>query len=52
MIRRKGKLKKSKQGSLLIIVVLILALAIIFISSAMMLTQATKDRLYDDAMMS
>jgi hypothetical protein len=52
MIRRKGKLKKSKQGSLLIIVVLILALAIIFISSAMMLTQATKDRLYDNAMMS
>lgn len=52
MIRRKGKLKKSKQGSLLIIVVLILALAIIFISSAMMLTQATKDRLYDDAMSS
>ena len=52
MIRRKGKLKKSKQGSLLIIVVLILALAIIFISSAMMLTQATKDRLYDNAMSS
>lgn len=52
MIKRFGKLKKSKRGSLLIIVVLILALAIIFISSAMMLTQATKGRLYGNAMSS
>ena len=52
MIKRFGKMKKSKRGSLLIIVVLILALAIIFISSAMMLTQATKSRLYGNAMTS
>lgn len=52
MIKRTGKSKKSKQGSILIIVVLILALAMIFISSAMMLTQATKDRLYGNAMSS
>ena len=52
MIKRLGKMKKSRRGSLLIIVVLVLALAIIFISSAMMLTQATKSRLYDNAMSS
>ena len=52
MTKRFAKMKKSKRGSLLVMVVLILALAIIFISSAMMLTQATKGRLYDNAMSS
>ena len=52
MIKRLGKTKKSKQGAILVIVVLILALAMIFISAAMMLTQATRGRLYDHAMSS
>lgn len=52
MIKRMNKMKKSKQGSILIIVVLILALAIIFISSAMMLTQATRGRLYENTLQS
>ena len=46
MIKRLGKAKKRKQGAILVIVVLILALAMIFIASAMMLTQATRHRLY------
>ncbi len=50
MIKRLGKAKKSKQGALLIFVVLILALAIIFISAAMMLTNATRSRLYESTM--
>ena len=52
MIKRLDKMKKSKRGSLLVMVVLILALAMIFISAAMMLTQTTKSRLYDNAMSS
>ena len=52
MIKRLNKMKKSKQGSILIIVVLILALAIIFISTAMMLTQATRGRLYENTLQS
>ncbi len=52
MIKRIGKTKQSKQGAILVIVVLILALAMIFISSAMMLTQATRARLYDNSMSS
>ena len=50
MIKRIGKAKKSKQGAMLIFVVLILALAIIFISAAMMLTNATRSRLYESTM--
>ena len=52
MIKRLGKAKKSKQGAILVIVVLILALAMIFIASAMMLTQATRRRLYSRTMSS
>lgn len=52
MIKRMNKMKKDKQGSILIVVVLILALAIIFISSAMMLTQATRGRLYENTLSS
>ena len=50
MIKRLVKSKKSKKGAILVIVVLILALAMIFIASAMMLTQATRRRLYDRTM--
>ncbi len=52
MIKRLSKTKKSKQGAILVIVVLILALAMIFISAAMMLTQATRGRLYETTMSS
>ena len=52
MIKRLTKSKKSKKGAILVIVVLILALAMIFIASAMMLTQATRRRLYSSAMQS
>ncbi|PWJ69695.1 hypothetical protein B0O40_2067 [Ruminococcaceae bacterium R-25] len=52
MIKRLGKSKKNKKGAILVIVVLILALAMIFIASAMMLTQATRRRLYSNAMQS
>ncbi len=50
MIKRLTKSKKSKKGAILVIVVLILALAMIFIASAMMLTQATRRRLYSSSM--
>ncbi len=50
MIKRLRKFKKSKQGAILILVVLILALAMIFIASAMMLTQATRTRLYENTL--
>ena len=52
MIKRLGKAKKSKQGAILVIVVLILALAMIFISMAMLLTKATRNRLYENTMSS
>ena len=52
MIKRLGKAKKSKQGAILIVVVLILALAMIFIATAMLLTQATRGRLYENTMSS
>lgn len=52
MIKRLGKAKKRKQGAILIIVVLILALAMIFISMAMLLTKATRNRLYENSMSS
>ena len=52
MIKRVVKKKESKQGAILVLVVLILALAMIFITAAMMLTQATRGRLYEEAMQS
>ncbi len=52
MIKRLVKKKDSKQGAILVIVVLILALAMIFITAAMMLTQATRGRLYGNTMQS
>ena len=52
MIKRLGKAKKKKQGAILVIVVVILALAMIFISMAMLLTKATRNRLYESAMSS
>lgn len=52
MIKRLGKAKKKKQGAILVIVVVILALAMIFISMAMLLTKATRNRLYENAMSS
>lgn len=52
MIKRLKKFRQSKQGAILIMVVLILALAMIFIASAMMLTQATRGRLYKNAVSS
>lgn len=52
MIKRVVKKKESKQGAILVLVVLILALAMIFITAAMMLTQATRGRLYEETMQS
>ncbi|MBR2597423.1 MAG: hypothetical protein IKE09_02610 [Clostridiales bacterium] len=52
MIKRLGKAKKRKQGAILVMVVLILALAMIFISMALLLTKATRNRLYENAMSS
>ena len=52
MIKRLSKAKKSKQGAILVIVVLILALAMIFIAAAMMLTQATRGRMYENTLKS
>ena len=52
MIKRLSKSKRNKQGAILVLVVLILALAMIFIASAMMLTQATRSRLYENTMSS
>lgn len=52
MIKRVVKKKESKQGAILVLVVLILALAMIFITAAMMLTQATRGRLYEETMLS
>ncbi|MBR4556332.1 MAG: hypothetical protein IKO15_02525 [Clostridiales bacterium] len=52
MIKRLRKFRQSKQGAILVMVVLILALAMIFIASAMMLTQATRGRLYKNTMAS
>ncbi len=52
MIKRLRKFRQSKKGAILVMVVLILALAMIFIASAMMLTQATRGRLYKNTMAS
>lgn len=45
----KGKTKKSKQGVVLVTILFILAIALIFIMSALMLTTATRTRLYTRA---
>jgi len=52
MIKRLRKFRQSKQGAILVMVVLILALAMIFIASAMMLTEATRTRLYKNSVSS
>lgn len=44
-----GKTKKSKQGVVLVTILFILAIALIFIASALMLTTATRTRLYTRA---
>lgn len=44
-----GKAKKNKQGVVLVTILFILAIALIFIVSALMLTTATRSRLYTRA---
>ena len=46
MIKRFSKKQGSKQGIILLTVVFILAMAVIFISACMVMTQATRNRLY------
>ena len=46
MIKRFNKKQGSKQGIILLTVVFILAMAIIFISACMLMTQATRNRMY------
>ncbi|MBP5262360.1 MAG: hypothetical protein J6Z43_09560 [Clostridiales bacterium] len=46
---RRFKDKSSKQGIILVMVLLILAMAMIFISAAILLTNGTRNRLYDTA---
>lgn len=46
MIKRFSKKQGSKQGVILLTVVFILAMAVIFISACMVMTQATRNRLY------
>lgn len=46
MVKRFSKKQGSKQGVILLTVVLILAMAVIFISACMVMTQATRNRLY------
>ncbi len=48
-MRKLNKKKGSRQGAILVTVVFILAFAIIFIAAAMMLTQATRRRVYEEA---
>ncbi|MCR5340186.1 MAG: hypothetical protein K6E60_02455 [Saccharofermentans sp.] len=49
MMRKFNKKKGSRQGAILVTVVFILAFAMIFIAAAMMLTQATRKRVYEEA---
>ena len=49
MIKKFNKKKGSRQGAILVTVVFILAFAIIFIAAAMMLTQHTRKRVYEEA---
>ena len=46
MVKRFSKKQGSKQGVILLTVVFILAMAVIFISACMVMTQATRNRLY------
>lgn len=46
MVKRFSKKQGSKQGVILLTVVFILAMAIIFIAACMVMTQATRNRLY------
>jgi hypothetical protein len=46
MIKRFNKKQGSKQGIILLTVVFILAMAVIFISACMLMTQATRNRMY------
>ncbi len=46
MIKRCNKKQGSKQGIILLTVVFILAMAVIFISACMVMTQATRNRMY------
>ncbi len=46
MVKRFNKKQGSKQGIILLTVVFILAMAIIFISACMLMTRATRDRMY------
>ena len=49
MMRKFNKKKGSRQGAILVTVVFILAFAMIFIAAAMMLTQNTRKRVYEEA---
>lgn len=49
MMRKFNKKKGSRRGAILVTVVFILAFAVIFIAAAMMLTQATRKRVYTEA---
>ena len=49
MMRKFNKKKGSRQGAILVTVVFILAFAMIFIAAAMMLTQSTRKRVYEEA---
>ena len=46
---RQSKVKGSKQGIILVMVLLIVAMAMIFISAALLLTNSTRTRLYNNA---
>ena len=46
MVKRFNKKQGSKQGIILLTVVFILAMAVIFISACMLMTRATRDRMY------
>ena len=48
-MKRFKSTKKNKNGVILVIVLLVLAVAMIFITSALMLTNATRNRTYDRA---
>ena len=49
MMRKFNKKKAAKRGAILVTVVFVLAFATIFIAAAMMLTQATRKRVYTEA---
>lgn len=48
-MKRFKSTKKNKNGVILVVVLLVLAVAMIFITSALMLTNATRNRTYDRA---